>query len=320
MQPIDQYEREIETEFEGERYLVRDNGAVYRKQRPGRQKRSLDETWTFGKERRWDGYLCIGSETVHRIVAFAFHGVPPSEKHVVDHIDRRRNNNRVENLRWVTLSENVLRHPSVRKKVINASGSLESFFENPNTASKLEPSIGWLSTISKEDSEKAREQLLKWAEADGFLKGGIPGNRVLGNLQPRRQAPEPILEIDSLTPLAIQRRWKTPTEFPSCPNQLGPKPLLEYSLNLRSDSVFARDRYKESLVELAELGDGLLSVLVRFSDVSSVKPWAVTKITFENGRFVHESSGTYFELNGAKKRHYGLLGIPFSGESIDDFC
>ncbi len=264
--------------------------------------------------------MCIGSETVHRVVAFAFHGVPPSERHVVDHIDRRRNNNRVENLRWVTLSENVLRHPSVRKKVINASGSLENFFENPNTASKLEPSIGWLSTISKEDSEKAREQILKWAESDGFHKGGIPGNRVLGNFQPRPPVLEPVQETQSLTPLAVQRRWKTPTEFPSCPKELGPNSLVEYSRNLRPDAVFARDRYKESLVVLAELGNELLSLLVRSSVASPVKPWAVAKVTVENERFVHEGLGTFFDLNGAKKAHYGLLGIPFSGESIDDFC
>lgn len=264
--------------------------------------------------------MCIGSKTVHRIVAFAFLGNPPSEKHVVDHIDRRRDNNCIQNLRWISLSENMLRHPSVRKEIIKASGSLDNFFENPTTALGLDPNINWLSTISKEDSERAREQLLKWNESDRPHKVGIPGNRVLGNVQPLPPVPQIAPDIESLTPLAMQRRWKTPTEFPNCPNQLGPNPLLEYSLNIRSASVFSRDRYKESLVELAELGDGLLSVLVRFCDVSSVKPWAVTKITFENERFVHESSGTYFELNGAKKRHYGLLGIPFSGESIDDFC
>ena len=31
---LDQYLRKVEIEFEGENYLVRDNGAVYRKQKP----------------------------------------------------------------------------------------------------------------------------------------------------------------------------------------------------------------------------------------------------------------------------------------------
>lgn len=320
MQPIDRYAREIEVEFEGEKYLVRDNGAVYRKQRPGRHRRSLDESWTFGTVRPWSGYLCIGSKTVHRIVAFAFLSRPPSERHVVDHIDRRRNNNCIENLRWVTVSENMLRHPSVRKQIISASGSLDNFFENPSSASKLDAGIGWLSTISKEESENAREQLLKWNESDRFHKAGIPGNRVLGSVQSPCPIQETVQENDSLTPLAVQRRWRTPTEFPCCPKEIGPNALNEYSRNLHPGVIFSKDRYKESVVVQAGLGKGLLSVLVESKEVNAVKPWAVAEVTIESGKFVHESCGTFFDLNGAKKAHYGLLGIPFSGESIDDFC
>jgi len=60
-------------------------------------------------------------------------------------------------------------------------------------------------------------------------------------------------------------------------------------------------------------------VLTVFRQENAVKPWAVAKVTIEEGRFVHESIGSYLELNGAKKAHFKLLGIPFSGESIDDY-
>jgi hypothetical protein len=61
-------------------------------------------------------------------------------------------------------------------------------------------------------------------------------------------------------------------------------------------------------------------VLVRSGENNPIKPWAVTKVTLENGKFVHEGIGTFFELNGAKKVYFGLLGIPFSEPSFDDFC
>ncbi|MBD8489191.1 HNH endonuclease [Echinicola sp. CAU 1574] len=58
------------------------------------------------------------SETVHRIVVTAFHGVQPSESHVIDHIDTNKRNNRLENLRWVTRLENILLNPITLSRII----------------------------------------------------------------------------------------------------------------------------------------------------------------------------------------------------------
>lgn len=316
---IEQYEREKEVDFDGDKYLVRDNGAVYRKHKPCRRRSKLDDIWTFGRHVKSSGYMYIGSHTIHRIVAFAFLGNPPSEKHIVDHIDTNRSNNSAINLRWVTRLDNLLRHPSTRNIIITAYGSLENFFEDPSLPKNLEQDIKWLSSVSKEEALKSKEQLMKWADSDGHPKHGNLINRVYGIRHKESQLSEKILDIQSLTFLAVQRRWKTPTEFPSCPKELGSDPLGQYERNLCTGAVFSRDRYKEVFVEMVEQSDRGLIVLTNKKQDDALKPWAVAKVTIENRKFVHESAGFFFELNGAKKVYFKLLDIPFQGEPIDEY-
>ena len=42
------FQQEVDCVYDGDEYLVRDNGAVLRKYRPGKRKRPLDDRWTFG--------------------------------------------------------------------------------------------------------------------------------------------------------------------------------------------------------------------------------------------------------------------------------
>jgi hypothetical protein len=52
-----------------------------------------------------------------------------------------------------------------------------------------------------------------------------------------------------------------------------------------------------------------------------VKPWSLAKVTYEGGRFVHESCGTFFALEGAEKQFTLIQGLPWEGgDSIDDYC
>lgn len=44
---------------------------------------------------------------VHRLVAIAFHGPPPSPRHIVAHNNGNPTDNRVDNLRWATHAENT---------------------------------------------------------------------------------------------------------------------------------------------------------------------------------------------------------------------
>ena len=175
-----EHDREIEIEFKGDRYLVHDNGAVYRMHRPGLRRSSIDEVWTFGTRDEGSGYMRLGRDLIHRIAAVAFLGPPPSNGHVVDHVDMDRGNNRPGNLRWVTRLTNVIRHADTRRRITRAYGSLDNFFENPSAmVDDSDQSIDWLKAVSREDAERSREQLLLWGESDGRPKDRILGTEFM---------------------------------------------------------------------------------------------------------------------------------------------
>jgi hypothetical protein len=313
--PLHQFDKELEIEYRGEMYRVRDNGSVFRQRRPNKQKRPLDEIWAFGTPSAFTGYMHIGAEVVHRTVATAFYGKQPSEKHIVDHIDTNRRNNRAENLHWITRLDNLLQNPITLRRIIIAYGSLDEFFKNPGAP--LNPdatkNFDWMRTVSKEEAQESRERLLRWAESDQAPKGGVLGDWIHGA---RREEPvvEETPDVQSPTPNAIERNWRTPTEFLMCPDKISP---TEYAARLKSGTVFARNPYGQSLVVTAAEGDGLLSVVCNLPE-NPIKGWSVAKVTIQNAKFVHEG-GSYFTLQGALKNHCSLLGIPFEGESIDDY-
>jgi len=182
------FETEVEVLFKDELYRVRDNGAVMRCARPRRRRRPLDEIWTFGTLNRHSGYPELAGHVVHRIVATAFHGPCPSAEYVVDHIDTNRQNNRADNLRWVTRLDNILLNPITRTRIELEYGSLEAFFENPG-ASFL-PNMEWMRAVTKEQAAESRKRLMAWAQTGQNSRGGTLGEWVYQPNQPDRQQVE----------------------------------------------------------------------------------------------------------------------------------
>lgn len=312
---IDRFGRQVCCSYRGEEYVVRDNGAVLRHKKAGARHRQLDEIWMFGRPCDRGGYMHIASVPVHRVVATAFHGPSPSDSHVVDHIDTNRRNNRPENLRWVTRLENIVLNPITLRRIELAYGSVERFFENPQQPvhGSLEPNFDWMRTVSAEEAAQTRTRLSSWA-------GGRPiGDWVRTSRNPElEREPEPA--IQSRTPSASQRNWKTPSEFPCCPAKVGERALHDYRAALVRGEVYAFNDFGESRVIEAALSEDQAKLVVLCTCPGMIKDCALSKIVIEGGQFMHEGLGTFFSETGARKEFTLERGLQWEGEdSIDDY-
>ena len=333
METIEYYTKEVQCTYKGETYSVRDNGAVMRHARDGQRKRKLDEVWAFGQPNT-NGYLHIGTHRVHIIVATAFIGPPPTPHHVVDHIDTNRWNNRPENLRWLTRLENALNNPITRHRIELCCGSIGAFIENPsilNDYCDQNPNFSWMRTVTPQEAKNAHENLMNWAKTHNKPKPkserGTIGEWIYQKQeQPHDNSSEQFEEeplIQSLTSNAVQKKWKTPCDFPNCPQKYGEAPLEDYMMNLVAGSVFNRNQYGEIMTLETALSEdkSKLWVMGKSADEEAIKPWVLSEVTYEDGKFVHANLGSFFREDGAQKRFTLVQGKEWvGGDVFDDFC
>jgi len=201
---LNDFTLENECIYKDESYSVRDNGAVFRYPLNGKRQRPTDNNWTFGKLNNKTGYLEIASARIHRIVATAFLGEALSKEHVVDHIDTNKQNNRPDNLRWVTRLENILLNPITARRIEIVCGSVEAFLADPSKFRDKfpDPNYEWMCAVSIQESQASKERLLAWAKSDKPLQGGSLGewiyNRSISN-QSTATVEKEIDFINSLT-------------------------------------------------------------------------------------------------------------------------
>ena len=357
---VSTYNEARECDYKDRHYSVRDNGAIYRHQKEGCRASKLDNTWSFGTKDAKTGYMLYGGIRVHQVVATAFHGVPDDPNMVVDHIDTNRCNNRPENLRWLTRLENVLHNPFTRKRLEFLCGSIEAFLKNPAILrqSSAEPNTVWMRTVSKEEAAKCLRNLTRWAEEDKKLENTKPSGNGIGEwiyqdgdkksdgfgepwdkdwdhqeyrtpwqiqkeqIERETQAYfETQLALKpSLTPGAMQREWKIPTEFPLCPQKPSSSPLQDYLANLKPGEIYCHNDVYESPILKAELSvDG--QKIVVLCTTSGATNFALSEITFEDGQYVHTSVRTFFSEEGAEKYYTISLGKEWAGGDVfEDFC
>ncbi|MCR5362786.1 MAG: HNH endonuclease [Bacteroidales bacterium] len=172
------YTQELKCEYRGETYQVRDNGAIMRLPQIGKNVRKKDYIWTFG-DTPHNGYIYYCGVPVHRIVCTAFNGPAPTDQHVVDHIDTNRQNNRPENLRWLTKLENILNNEITRRKVELICGSITAFLENPQLLFGHEaenPNFSWMRAVTKEEAANTLANMQNWLHERSVSQSGTTGN------------------------------------------------------------------------------------------------------------------------------------------------
>jgi hypothetical protein len=319
-----------ECHYKNEQYSVRDNGAVFRYPPDGKRPRPTDNNWTFGKLNAKTGYVEIASVRIHRIVATAFHGEPPTKEHVVDHIDTNKQNNRPDNLRWVTRLENILLNLITARRIEIICGSIEEFLADPSKFRDKfpDPNYEWMCAVSNQEAQASKERLLAWAKSDKPLQGGSLGEWIYNrdvSSQFFDNIEEELEFINSLTPNAVQkvRNWKTPSEFPCCPQKNTHNPIADYTANLNVGNVFSQNQYTKSIIECFAIskGENTLWIMCKSGDENPIKPFSLAEITYEKDVFIHNSLGTFFEKGGAEKQFTLVQGLEWTGgETIDDYC
>lgn len=61
--------------------------------------------------------------------------------------------------------------------------------------------------------------------------------------------------------------------------------------------------------------------MCKTSNESSIKPFSLAEVTYQNDVFVHKSLGTFFQREGAEKQFILVQGLKWTGrDSIDDNC
>lgn len=323
---LEDFKLEIECFYKDEYYSVRDNGAALRHTREGKRPRPTDNQWTFGKPNAKTGYLEIASVRVHRIVATAFHGDSLIKEHVVDHIDTNKQNNRPENLRWVTKLENVLLNPVTIKRIELACGCcVEEFLANPSRFSdKFQgANYEWMCTVTAEEAQISLKRMQSWAESNKLLSGGSLGEWIYNRSMVNQYVEEVPELTTSLTLNAVQKNWKTSSEFPCCPQESANNPIATYTANLKIEKIFSKNKYSCSIITDFAISkdENTLWIICENSDENAIKLWSLAQVTYENDLFIHTSLGSFFKKDGAEKQFTLAQGLEWTGgETFDDLC
>ena len=245
------YTREVECEYKGEKYKVRDNGAILRIAREGKSKRPKDEIWTFG-ENIVKGYAQFCGIRVHRIVATAFLGKSPTDQHVVDHIDTNRQNNRPENLRWLTKLDNILLNPITKAKIEYLCGSIESFLEDTSQLKGHEnedKNFAWMRAVTKEEAQNTLsnwQNFLSKPRFDFKINSNPIEEWIFKQNHAYEQKPNFLDDIEPITKASVS------TPIPKMAPNVSPTPIKIEEMKQKEQPI-TKTEFMAAILEICEV-------------------------------------------------------------------
>lgn len=125
---------------------------------------------------------------------------------------------------------------------------------------------------------------------------------------------------------AWQMNWKTPTDFLCCPDTIGNNPIEEYYNQIvigeaYNSTIYYGSNEVQRVVDKAHTKENTIIILSCNPNPNSIKPYALSKIHYFEGKFIHESLGTFFEEVGGRKYFTLEQGLEWTGEDpFDDYC
>ena len=124
---------------------------------------------------------------------------------------------------------------------------------------------------------------------------------------------------------AWQMNWKTPTDFLCCPDIIREKPLVEYYNRIVigenfNSTIFYNSPSIQKVIDKAWAKDNTIIVL-SYDPNDNIKPFALCKIHYYAGKYIHESLSRFFGEDGGRKYFTLEQGLEWTGEDpFDDYC
>lgn len=123
---------------------------------------------------------------------------------------------------------------------------------------------------------------------------------------------------------AWQMKWKTPTDFLCCPDTIGNNPIEEYYNRIAIGEAYNSTNFYGSnevqkVIDKAHTKEN--TIIVLSYNPNNIKHYALSKIHYFEGKFIHESLRTFFKEDGGRKYFTSEQGLEWNGEDpFDDYC